>query len=348
MPGLAVHAQDLSSATALPRLTVSRAEPFFRKANGERFSVIGASDFNLFARHLMGEDVRPIIQDRKNHGFNLLRVWLSYNVCPTIDRAAATCNEPADRIGRLIPRHHDRYFEKITEFATIVASFGLYLELTAFAFPFSPRDKPVYERPFLTDDEEVRFWNAVVRQLRPLTNVILELTNENEHADAPLLPLARLARPTGVLASHGSNGSGATPVRPYWDYVDFHTNDNERWERLAGEGCYELFKDEAVKRPCLASENTRSDRPLFDGRRAAIAAKGAALLAAGAVFHSPSGKSSEVFTAEEAAQADRWVAGARSIPLECQALPVVRVGDDRYERMGDSRCVVEFPPISSR
>jgi hypothetical protein len=48
-------------------------------------------------------------------------------------------------------------------------------------------------------------------------------------------------------------------------------------------------------------------------------AAGAALLCAGACFHSVQGKTSEVWDANTLAVAEAWVAGARSVSLDCQA-----------------------------
>ena len=70
--------------------------------------------------------------------------------------------------------------------------------------------------------------------------------------------------------------------------------------------------------PCMSNENTRFDDKDADLDHAYDAAAGAALLCAGACFHSARGKISELWGGHELACAKQWVAGAKSVPLEFQ------------------------------
>jgi hypothetical protein len=142
--------------------------------------------------------------------------------------------------------------------------------------------------------------------------------------------MARYARPTGVLASHGSNGSQAAPVMPPWDYGTFHTNGSSEEQRKVGHNAQEL-----APVPVLTNETSRyPEDGMWVGASLARqqqlahdAAAGAALLAAGSCFHSVSGKSSVLWSADELVVARAWAAGARSVDLACQAGPYVHRED---------------------
>src|SRR5262245_50411095 len=92
------------------------------RATGARFTAIECSDFNLYNRFLRGEDIRPILQQRANIGFNLLRVWTAYVIAG---------------IGRLVPRERGDFCAGIPEFLDLCSQFGLYVEFTAFTGPYS-------------------------------------------------------------------------------------------------------------------------------------------------------------------------------------------------------------------
>ena len=57
----------------LPRL-VGNGQ-FFSTEDGQPFTVIECSDFQLFQRFLHGEDLEPVLRDRQDIGFNTLRVF---------------------------------------------------------------------------------------------------------------------------------------------------------------------------------------------------------------------------------------------------------------------------------
>jgi len=70
--------------------------------------------------------------------------------------------------------------------------------------------------------------------------------------------------------------------------------------------------------PVSANENTRFPDRDDSPAHAYDAAAGAALLCAGACFHSVGGKRSALWTGRELECAQAWVAGARSVPLAFQ------------------------------
>jgi hypothetical protein len=288
MSGGAVVLLGARAAVTLPPLTV--AGQFFR-AGGERFTVIEASDFSLFKRYLDGEDIQPIVDQRRALGFNTLRVWL-------LNRSVVVN-------GGIHPADYPGFYESLARFVEAV---GLYVELTVFTSTQGLMAN-VWDQQAHLD----RTADAV----RGKPNVLLELANEiDQHDNAPS-PL--LTRPSGVLISRGSNGADSVPPRhdAPWDYELYHSNDLDEFQRKVGHNAME-WADQSG-RPCVSNENTRYVDRDRSATHAYDAAMGAALLCAGSCFHSQAGKTSTLFTGTELDCARAWVEGARSVPLEFQA-----------------------------
>ena len=316
-PEWAQHQESLKVVT-LPQLRV-RGQ-FFEQENGQRFTLIEASDFLLYQRFLNGEDIRSVLKQRSDAGFNTLRVFGMVN----------------GSLGRFLPFDYgDRYYSGLDGLSQLVARFGFYIEFTAFA----DATQAMPDR-----DQQVAHWQRIVDTVRPLTNVVLEIGNELDQPINQLISVAVLPQPKGVLASHGSNGSQAIPVMPYWDYLTFHTNGAPEHQRKVGHNCMELDS-----RPCSANENTRAPDQLTSTAQAFDAAAGAALLAAGSTFHSVNGRSSTLWNETELVLAKAWVAGATSVPLSCQD-GAYRHRDDLetpallrvYQRGSDPTCIVRI------
>lgn len=287
----------------LPSLRVRGS--YFELANGTRWTAIEATDFRLFRRYLDGEDITPVLKQRAELGFNLLRVL-------------GTCHN----MFRLYPAEHPTYYDKLKPFAQLLADHGLYLEWTAFA---DAREA----MPLL--EHQLEHWAKVGAAFQGTTNVIVELVNENDHPTGiNRIATDRFAPLPGLLTSHGSNGSQAEPVRPWWDYETFHTNDASEWWRKVGHNAMELSGESDYPhpsgKPILANENTRPDRD-SNLNHFEDAAAGAALLAAGSCFHSDQGRESVLFTGNNLTSAQRWVKGARSVPLAAQGEPYRRRDD---------------------
>jgi hypothetical protein len=267
----------------------------FRLETGERWTAIETSDFNLFARYLTeGADaIRPVLAERSAIGFNLLRVWTAFWGGPTFTA----------EIGRLIPSEHPEMYAKLQPFASLCASYGLYVEFTAFCADVVPGH-----------------WESLGAALQDQTNVLIELVNEHGAYPSNLDPQDFQPLP-GVVCSHGSSASQAVPVRPWWHYETSHWVNVYQWPRKCGHNSLEFSEGAenlpASHVPVIANENTRPDQ---DGNVNHFydAAAGAALLCAGSAFHSPSGKKSALFDARDRSFAEAWVAGARSVRLEFQ------------------------------
>lgn len=263
----------------LPRLVVNGQ--FFALETGERWTAIECSDFNLFSRYQSGEDITPILAQRRDVGFNLLRVWTLFSI---------------PNIGHLL----DPDYGLMRTFLRLCANYGLYVEFTAF-----------------TSTERPAHWTNLIAAVQYEPNVLVELVNEG---DLPVnrIEMDRYEQPTGVLASHGSASSETIPPWEPWSYGTLHYNDADQWPRKTAHNPMEDFANEH-QRPAMANENTRYPDRDASVTHAYDAAAGAALLTAGSCFHSVSGKSSVLWQDAELNAATEWAAGARSVPLEFQA-----------------------------
>ena len=274
-----------------PTLKLGISGQFFT-LNGQPWTAIECSDFSLYKFYLDGQDITPILQERAAIGFNLLRVWLlNTSVIP----------------GGLLPKDYPQFYEQLPRFAAVCADYGLCVEFTAFT-----------QTQTLMPDREAQLlhWQKTIGALQGVTSVLLELVNEADQHDNRTDPILLDARPTSVLASSGSNGADSPPPTPVWDYVLYHTNGLDQWQRKTGHNAMEW--GDVHHCPAMSNENTRypdNDSNLF---HAEDAAEGAALLCAGACFHSQSGKFSRLFDDVEFEAAASWVHGAESVPLEFQ------------------------------
>lgn len=311
--------------TPLPRLVAEGQH--FRLATGGAFTAIETSDFNLLNRWQHGESIDGILRQRRDIGFNMLRVWTRYRLA---------------QYG--IGDFPDLDYRRLPAFLDLCARYGFYVELTAYTS--------------LYDDQPDGFghpshWTQLVTAVADSTNVLLELVNENDQA-ANWINTDLYARPpTPILASHGSNGAEAWPVYPLWDYATFHTNGAGEEQRKIGHNAYEIWNG-----PTLTNETSRfPDVGMWrnnadPGRSAQLAfdsGAGAALLAAGWCFHSVAGKASVLFDAATEAVARAGVAGSRSVDLRYQPDPYRHGAEElareqasgllRSYRRGDSKFV---------
>ena len=282
---------EAERAVVLPRLVP--VDQYFRLENGERWTWIGASDFNLLARYVYGEDIRPILQQRADAGFNALRVFTVYDIC-----ADGNGCQP---IGRLAPS--PVLYASIPPFMALLARYGLYAELVAFTGPYDLLP---------TDDAKVAHWESLIAAAPGIDNLALELVNEYDHPANAGLPLARLRRPpAGIVASHGSATQDQMPLLPLWDYATYRPGSGPEWMRKVAHNGMEDVADK-FGLPTVANETTRFPDNDSNPDHAFDAAAGAALLSAGATFHSVHGKDSTLWSGVELDAARAWAAGARA------------------------------------
>lgn len=272
-------------APVTAELTVSGAY-FALWPNYERFTAIECSDFNLLNRWQHGPDtIRPVLEQRAAAGFNLLRVWTAYDI---------------PGIGTFL----DIWYDLIPEFVDLCASYGLYVEFTAYTGINDPQHWPK-----LCDAARA----CTIRPLLELVNELSENTNEPDFAGRVFM-LSDYTKPAGLLTSHGSNGSGQRPVEPFWDYTTFHTNGAAAEEWKVG-------NPTIWTGPSLTNETSRFPdggglwaRP--DALQLAFDAAARGVLAcAGSCFHSALGKLSLEWDADTLRAAQTWARSAGGIDL---------------------------------
>lgn len=283
----------LSVPTSPPAPSIGRlgiAGQFFTM-NGQPWTAIECSDFSLYKRYLDGEDIRPVLTERQAIGFNLLRVWLlNTSVIP----------------GGLLPSQYPDFYAKLAPFAALCGSYGCCVEFTAFTQTQTLMPK--------LEDQQAH-WLDTLEALRGFS-CLVELVNEADQHDNRTHPALLQMRPSGILASTGSNGADSPPPTPVWDYALYHSNGLDQWQRKVGHNAMEWADTYHV--PAMSNENTRYPDQDSSDVHAEDAAAGSALLCAGACFHSQSGKLSVPFDATEFRCAVAWVRGAESVPLEFQ------------------------------
>lgn len=336
--------QDLPEITlapipvALPRLTI--AGVFLRKGDAP-FTAVMATDFNLYARYLAGEDISPVLEQRAALGFNMLRVWTAYDVCP--NGTWPNNGQPCQPIGRLTPKEHPDFYTRLPDFLQRLARHNLYAEIVAFTGEWGTT--------LPTDDDKITHWARLTAALQSSTNVIVEMVNEHDHAaNRALVPLyGRLPRPAPpLLASHGSGQADSSPLLPVWDYATYHPGFGPEWPRKAAHnGMEDVSNPHRV--PVLLNETTRAPDSDSNPAHFEDAAKGSALLQAGICFHSVEGKHSRLFTGITLELARAFVRGAHSVPLHCQNGGYRRRDDlltpallRVYQRGTDAACIVEI------
>lgn len=282
------------SFVALPRLVVDGQ--YFRLATGERWAAIETTDFNLYARFLANpSSIEPVLAQRAELGFTLLRVFFAFDVCADGNCAS---HEP---IGRLAPREHADFFLRIPAFLQAAARHGLYVEAVA----FTGREN------WTSDDEMVAYWNSLISALTDQTNVIVELQNEWDNPPNAGVPLSRMQRPPPpLLASHGSGTIDNTPLQPFWSYITYHAVE----PRKIIHNCWSDWAD-PFHVPCIVNETAKipvADSSLAHAEDNAFCV----LMVAGCAFHSPLGKHSDLFTGTTLTLARAFAQHARRLPLE--------------------------------
>ena len=180
-----------------PRLHVEGLQ--FITETGAVWLMAFVSSFRLYERFLRGEDIRPVLQETREVGANGVRVFGAFDF-------------GSPDVQRLYPREHGDYYDRLPEFFAQLAAFGLYAQFTAFADT---------QRSVPGVPAQLAHWSAVCNVCRDVPNVLLERVNEANQHDNRVD--ANLPKPDGITASFGSNGAGADPPGPFWDYADLHS-----------------------------------------------------------------------------------------------------------------------------
>ncbi len=161
--------------------------------NGQRWKWKGASDFRLYQWFLEGRDIRPVLDQRRAAGVNILRVFGMYN----------------GGIGQFLPSTYPAYFGAFPAFANLLAEYGLQFELTAMADC----------QTFLNNDQQHMYWGTLGIALSGIDNVVVELVNEYKKNGVDPAGFGPL---NGILCSRGSGLSDEPGFVPGWNYHTWH------------------------------------------------------------------------------------------------------------------------------
>lgn len=260
----------------------------FRTVDGSPWRWRGVSAFQLLDRFARGEDLDPFL--RAYRGFNLLRVWPYVPAADWGDRAWSVTDPVV-----------------IRAFVVEMARRGWYVELT-----------------LLTDDDPLRLeWaELLIPQLLGLPGLLLEAGNEptaHKAINTPALKPALDA--SGLLYASGDYEDSA---RAFGPYLVAHTARDAEWPRRAHDAL-EYFSgggpnapsDPAHRCPVVLDEPAKLEDVSGDrvvdwlGYFAA-----ASLLAAGATFHSQTGKFAQPPTDAEAMLAAVALKGLTAFPAD--------------------------------
>lgn len=283
----------------------------------------GCSDFSLAWRFIRGEDIEPILTDRIAVGCRVLRVLAMM-----------------ENVAHFWPQQIPGYYQRIAAFVDKVASRGLRVEFVVFADARNKLDEARSVMPHLADQQA--HYARVVAALQRKWAVLLELCNECEQNGVD--PQRFQRPPPPLIASRGSSGGEQLPPMPPWSYTVRHGSRGPQWPRDA-KGALDVrdgwpCSEEEFKRGCVpfggTHQPTVEDEPMGaseadqPGRRSNISddfayfGATAALMSAGATFHSDAGIQSEPFGPRQRACAIAMFDAMKFIPADAQTRPYQR------------------------
>lgn len=174
----------------------------FVNDTGQRVDLVGSSCFQAYDRFLRGEDLTAVFSQLQELRFNCIRVFgMDYWIPIQLGRSPF---KPQD--------FGSTYYDGLSEFCDLAASYGLYVFFDVFAdtgllMPSLEEQRPHFER--------------VVERLRESSNTLGSLGNElRQHEN--FVDKTKMPRPAGIAFSSGSEGMDEIPDSPHWDFVCFH------------------------------------------------------------------------------------------------------------------------------
>ena len=252
----------------------------------------GMTDFLLYKRYLDGEDITPLLQERRSLGANTLRVLLM-------------CHN----IAHFYPQDYAEYYTKLPQFSQLLASYGLRWEAVAFA-----------DQQNVKVDEQAH-WNQVGNTLRFQSNAFLELVNEFPQNG---IDPSKFQHPAGMLCSHGSGLADSQPAIPFWDFVGWHGRRDMPKVTSSGEDLYYIqhgmvkefygdgpavaIHDEPMGFAEVEVPGSRAASPILAKQIAATSA----FLGAGGTFHCDDGIQSRLLRPNQMACAKAFFNGFQS------------------------------------
>lgn len=194
---------------------------FFKDDLGQRWQWRGCDGFDLLAKYLRGEDIAPILQQRADFGFNVLRIF----------RFAAPPNAFALR-----PADYPDYFSQLRPFMDMLASYGLRAELTA-------GDAQI----IMPNQADQRYHlDNVCAALMGQANLLLETCNEPGSGGGKNgIDVVKVRPPATTLRASGMYDDDVLRAHP--DVIlDYHTYHGTRIDdgvlpKWIWDSCWELY-----------------------------------------------------------------------------------------------------------
>jgi len=280
---------------------------FFVTDAGPTF-ISAISDFLLFEKFCLGQDITSLIVDRA--GFDEHRVLLTYR------------GGLGDFDGR-------QYRHVLRDFCTLLAAHGRRVELTCWADTLRIEPDSAKQLDWVHD---------VYDLVGDLPNVSIEGVNEDGVHDNAA-PGLRVPAPIPGHCSHGSarEAGNETPdynwgtAQPVWAVACSHPPRDSEWCRKVGHNTSEVAAKYGV--PARANEIARPDQYGFAVSEAFDAGAGAKLFICSATFHGADCRDSKLMNPQEKACADAWRAGVEAVPIQ------FRTGE--YANAPSSRAPIE-------
>lgn len=245
----------------------------------------GCSDFRLLQRQMAGEDIQPILDQRKAVGANILRVFgmkqnnTGWDLIPQLR---------ADFAGDL-----RRFFDTVRDQARIY--FTVFADTAGL---------------MANQQTQLAHWARVVDVVRPYAAfVIVELCNEFSHKTQRIDPRA-FPKPDGLTCSRGSGQTDEDPASPYWDLAGYSARRNVPPDArgITNYSPLEFQAEYPMRVPKFAQEGMKPedyggnpDVAYLMGRHAGMGI--------GGFFHSNSGIDSRLFSDQELICCRRFMSG---------------------------------------
>jgi hypothetical protein len=269
----------------------------FIDADGRRTVLLLADGFRFYERLLAGEDLAPLVRQWCDLGFAWIRVFFSY-----------AADEQGRGIGRLVPREHADFYDRVPDCAHILNDAGLGLYATGLA------DAQRAFRSAVEQQRHVQDLGAALRGTRSLFSL------GNEHGDWTRGDFSKngfnpgdFDKIDGVLCSRSAGVADVTPYRPAWDFAEFR---NRRdlpamlFDTVASP--WTIRERDGVRVPLVFDECAKFGSGFYDDAHLARSlASHYAVEAAGLCFHTPEGIDTRLLDDGTARLAEAWIDGAR-------------------------------------
>lgn len=161
--------------------------------DGFKYKPKACTDFLLIQKHAIGQDIRPILEERQSLGFDMVRVLTM-----------------ANNIAQFSPMTYD-VNKIVPEVLELCHQYGLRAEVEGFA------DVQLIG---LNEAEQMDHHILISNIIRQMDNIdIYDLVNEYEKNG---INPDRFPRPSLIVASKGSRVDNKPPKSPYWSFTTFH------------------------------------------------------------------------------------------------------------------------------